>query len=167
MLTFDETQQLLKAPKRVKGTGYIDLSKPKQRLYLVLHDAPKEKITLFLEITESAKRRYKISLHFQENNSNTGLLRVDFGGRHRNPSEITSNVPVLLQSFVDQWLDTPHIHFNVEGFPTLVWALPLTAYPEFVTKEINSSNDFKQAILNFASEINLVNTLTFEENIFA
>ncbi|MCF8307244.1 MAG: hypothetical protein K9I71_12230 [Ignavibacteriales bacterium] len=52
-----------------------------------------------LDIKESEKKILKISLHHLDNITQNGLLRVDFNGRHFNPTEITPTVPEIFRPF--------------------------------------------------------------------
>ena len=91
-----------------------------------------------------------------ESNSHTGLLRIDFKGRHSNPVTANQNVPLELAKYAGKQfkIDEPHMHIYVEGYKTLAWAIPLSD-TNFNTKEFKEQGDLSKIIYNFAKEINL------------
>jgi len=118
-------------------------------------------------IKQSAKNNLKISLHYQEDSSKIGLLRIDYGGRHKNPEILTNNVPTDMLPYVGVRFDYKdnHIHKHVEGYGTLEWAIPLVA-DSFPIKTVGTNTALKQAITSFARIINIQTQFVFEERLF-
>ncbi|GHT48731.1 hypothetical protein AGMMS49982_00600 [Bacteroidia bacterium] len=56
-----------------------------------------------------------------------------------------------------------HIHYHIEGYKSLAWAIPLTD-DEFEVKELNEGNDFNNSLANavrlFAKTINIETEIT-------
>ena len=117
MFTNEEAQSLIETEKVLKDPAQIfDLAESKNRIYLLAPNEPEYEF--FLEVTLNKKIQLKISLHHQESNSNVGLARLDFKGRHQNPAEANSNLPNRFKPYVGKFFekDEPHIHFYVEGY---------------------------------------------------
>ena len=120
------------------------------------------------EITQSSKNDIRISLHFQEDESKIGLFRVDYNSGHRNPETASDKLPQRFLPFVGKWFsnDESHVHYHVEGYKPLAWAVPIED-SEMTTKEIadtNTNEKLSSAIQEFAKIINLetvstINTL--------
>jgi len=115
-----------------------------------------------VNIKESEKKSLKISLHHQDNSTQNGLLRVDFNGRHFNPVDITETVPETFRPFAGQWLDdyAGHIHYVVNGYKPLAWAIPLEV-DDFKVKELNGREDYTRTLNAFFQKINLKTVITF------
>ena len=159
-ISFEFAERLIRLPKMVvekeeplNSVGF-KLAGGKARYNLYSQDEPD--ISFLLEIKSSKKKRLKISLHFQENDSHIGLLRVDYKGLHKNPEHAAEYLPDKFKSYVGEWFDydVPHIHYNVEGYKTLAWAIPL-ADDDFSPKDLANYGDAIKAILSFAETINL------------
>jgi hypothetical protein len=99
-------------------------------------------------------------LHFQEDEASIGLLRVDFNGRHRNPETITDKLPEVFKPYAGQWIEESHIHYFVEGYKPLAWALPLTADETFAIKTFNDISTIGEVLNEFGRKINLKTELT-------
>jgi hypothetical protein len=119
-----------------------------------------------LSIGLSAKESFRISLHFQEHNSTLGLVRVDYKSRHQNPFTATDSLPELFTPYLGLMIEDPHIHFHVQGYKTLDWAIPLKDYEGFLTKSISSADEFMEAVKEFLLLINLQNLLTLQPPLF-
>jgi len=117
---------------------------------------------LLVNIKESEKKSLKISLHHQDNSTQNGLLRVDFNGRHFNPVDIIDTVPETFRPFAGQWLDdySGHIHYVVNGYRPLAWAIPLEV-DDFTVKELNGREDYTRTLNAFFQKINLKTVITF------
>lgn len=116
------------------------------------------------EITQSAKNAVRISLHFQEDESKIGLFRVDYNSGHRNPETVSDTLPQRFLPFVGKWFsnEESHVHYHVEGYKPLAWAIPIRD-SEMTTGEIAGSDTnakLSAAIQEFAKIINLETTLT-------
>lgn len=116
------------------------------------------------EITQSSKSAFRISLHFQEDESKIGLFRVDYNSGHRNPETASDKLPQRFLPFVGKWFsnEESHVHYHVEGYKPLAWAVPIED-SEMTTKEIadtNTNEKLSSAIQEFAKIINLETVLT-------
>lgn len=118
-----------------------------------MHAEEEPDYLFLLEISRSAKNNLKITLHFQEDNSKIGLLRVDYSGKHKNPHEIKRS---LLDRFAAKWFDyrEHHIHYYVESYNQLAWAIP-SVDNDFPVKSVTNANDIFPATIAFARKINL------------
>jgi len=169
MINHAEAKQLLSLPKVFeekngrKKQHIINLEEPNNRFILT---SPEDDEWKFLfEIYRSKKIRFKISLHHQENVTKEGLLRVDYTANHVNPEIVNEYVPDFLHQYVGaRFVFEPHIHFSVETYKSLAWAMPLKDYQGFDVKEIKSTHDFSIALRSFAKAINLVDEFTFKEH---
>lgn len=117
---------------------------------------------LLIDIKESEKKALKISLHHQDNCTQNGLLRIDYNGRHFNPVEVVPTLPEIFRPFAGQWLDdySSHIHYVVNGYKPLAWAIPLE-FDQFPVKEINAREDYSHRLNAFFKKINLKTTISF------
>jgi len=163
MLTNDEAKYLLGLEKLLFDSDQIiDLKNKKNRLKLY---SPEDTYYNFwLEITSNSKIILKTSIHHLESNTFIGLLRVDFRGRHQNPTEITDALPEELKEFAGKLfgIDEPHMHIYVEGYKPLVWALPLKN-TKLKESKIDELADLIDIIVNFAEEINLKSRLDIQQ----
>ncbi len=116
---------------------------------------------LLVDIYESAKKSLKISFHHQDSSTQNGLLRVDYNGRHYNPVEITETVPEIFKPFAGKWLDdfSGHVHYVVNGYKPLAWAIPLE-FDEFPVKKLNGREDYIRTLNAFFQKINLKTAIT-------
>jgi len=165
MFTNEEAQNLIKSAKYLKDpTQQVDLALAKNRINLVAPSEPD--YHFFLEITSNQKIQFKISLHHQESYSNIGLVRLDFKGRHQNPAQGNSNLPKRFKPYIGKFFekDEPHIHFYVEGYKPLAWAIPLPDI-DFKTQEVKNTLDFNDIIMNFSDIINVVSSLTIQQTL--
>ncbi len=108
------------------------------------------------DIRRSSKRALKITLHFQEDDSKTGLLRIDYHEQHRNPLEIKNSSPDRFKPYAGKWFDyrEHHLHYYVEGYTPLAWAIPLVN-DDFPLKTIRAVSDIFSVIQAFSRRINL------------
>lgn len=123
-----------------------------------------DEFSFLWEVTQSSKNTLKISLHFQEDESKIGLLRVDYYGTHQNPFSAKADLPEKFKPYVGKFFsyNECHVHYHVEGYKPLAWALPI-ADSEMDTKEISEDNINKQmisAILDFSKIINVETKIT-------
>lgn len=117
---------------------------------------------LMIDVKESEKKSLKISLHHQDNSTQNGLLRVDFYSRHLNPANLIPTVPEKFKPFAGLWLDNynGHIHYVVDGYKPLAWAIPLDA-DDFPVKELIKREDYINALKAFFDKINLKTIITY------
>lgn len=128
-----------------------------------LIDASEGNFEFFWRIYQSSKNTIKLSLHVQDDESNIGLMRIDYNGAHQNPSIAKDNLPKLFLPYVGKWFsDESHVHYYVEGYKPLAWAIPI-AETSFETKEIEADKNetIKSAILEFAKIINVQTSINF------
>ena len=170
MFSDEEAYNLIKTPKNIIGNNNeVNLVEKYNRFYLSASEYPEYKF--LVEFTVNKKiiiqdSSFKVSLHHQEDNSCTWLMRIDYKGRHTNPEEIIDSLAERFRAYVGKSfsIEEPHIHYYVAGYPPLAWALPLTVV-KFPIKEINSNSDTIKAIELFANEINLQEKLIIQSTI--
>lgn len=152
---------LLALPKQFKeNVKSINLSDPIIRLVLCSPDD--DSYEFLFQCKRSLKADFKISLHHQENNNIIHLLRVDYNGGHKNPETLNEHVPEILKPYCGVQINESHIHFNVEGYKELAWAIPLNAYDNFKIKDITNAEQYSLAIHEFMKMINLTSNFTIE-----
>lgn len=117
---------------------------------------------LLINIKESEKKSLKLSLHHQDNSTQNGILRIDYDGRHLNPVEVIPGLPEIFIPFAGQWLDEypSHIHYVVNGYKPLAWAIPLE-FDNFPVKELKGSQDYSVTLNAFFQKINIKTNITF------
>lgn len=105
----------------------------------------------------------KLSLHHQDISTQNGILRIDYDGRHLNPVKIIPTLPEIFRPFAGQWLDDypSHIHYVVNGYKPLAWAIPLE-FDAFPVKELNGREDYSRTLNAFFKKINLKTVITFK-----
>jgi len=144
MLSRQDVIDLLAEPK-VTETRIVDLANVKT--ILNLYSENDDKLKFKLQITQSNKIQFKLTNHHHFNT--IGLLRLDYKGRHKNPENISENVPEFLHKYVGKRFDInePHMHIYVEGYD-IKWAVPLDEY-DFPVKMISSFSDIVDAVKDF------------------
>lgn len=160
MITQEQADYLLDLSKHiVEQDKYLD--KKNYAPHLPIDDriymASKEddEFSFFLEIFQSVKKQLKISLHFQEDDASIGLLRVDFNSRHKNPELANDNIPEIFKSYAGKWIENSHIHYFIEGYKPLTWAIPLSDDKTFPIKDFTDSSQIGNIIQEFGKKINL------------
>lgn len=159
-MTKEQINHLLSLPKRVENSGILEDSisfnqqVPFQHRFK-LKSYIDDSYTFMYNIDQSAKNYLKLTLHFMDNDTKFGLLRIDFNGAHQNPEEIISNLPEELHPYAGKYFtyNEPHIHYNVEGYKQMVWAKPLDS--NFPVKNITNPEDVLKAFYAFNSIITL------------
>ena len=168
-ITNEQADYLLKLPKKIlQGEKFlseitINQTFPFMERYDLLSEKDNEYSFLW-EIKQSAKNTLKVSLHVQENDGKTGLLRIDYNGGHVNPEKINDFVPEKFHKYAGKVFTNaePHIHYHVQGYKTLAWALPLTD-DDFEIKTIENkdfNNSLKNIIILFAKTIKIETVIT-------
>jgi hypothetical protein len=160
MITQAQAQYLLELPKLLTDNGnYL-----KQKTYslnlpvndrLFMASEQDTDFTFFLDIFQSSKKHIKLTLHFQEDETSMGLLRIDFNGRHQNPKGINEYVPKTFIPYAGQWIEDSHIHYYIEGYKPLAWAIPLTDDDSFPIKHFSDESEIGNIIIEFGRKINL------------
>jgi hypothetical protein len=143
----------------LKDTYLLDIQYP-MKFRLDLASTEDLDQNLMVDIWESEKKAFKISLHHQDDNTQYGLLRVDYGHRHLNPQEILSSLPEKFHPYAGQWLECPHIHYVVDEYKPLVWAIPLED-DNFPVKSIEGREDYAQTLQAFFNKINVKTNVRF------
>ena len=160
-------QRLVETPKFICIDGHFQEQHKiccdfpiEERLILETNeDVPYE---FLMQISQSAKNSVKISFHLQSNNFKIGLLRVDYSGTHRNPQEATNNVPTDFLPYQGKVIVGSHIHYYVQGYNQLEWALPIDR-TNYSCQEIDDCQEsIVRAIECFAETIHLNTKLHFE-----
>ena len=165
MLTNQEAKYLLGLDKNLLIPDQIvDLRRKSNTLELISYQD--SDYSFRLDITSNQKIILKTSIHHMESKSFIGLMRIDFKGGHHNPPEINNSLPDFLKPYADKWFkpDEPHIHFYVEGYRPLAWAMPL-ADTDFPVKDIIHQADLNDLITNFADKINLKSKINIQQSI--
>ncbi|MDR3704335.1 MAG: hypothetical protein P4L28_00315 [Paludibacteraceae bacterium] len=157
-MTNEQAEYLLKLPKKIVGkNGLLDKITIDQKFpfseRFELVSPNDDEFTFLMVINQSTKNSIRISFHHQENESKIGLLRVDYNSGHKNPENITDSLPEKFHPFVgkDFAKDEHHIHYHVEKYKSLAWAIPISQ-DSFGLKKFNDDNEFNNT---FASVIQL------------
>lgn len=169
-ITNEQAEYLLKLPKKVVQNNKlidkltIDQKFPFNTRFELMSEKDDE-FTFLWEVQQSKKNSIRVSFHYQENDSKIGLLRVDYNSGHKNPEVVSEYVPEKFIPFVGKIFsnDEHHIHYHVQGYKSLAWAVPLST-DGFAIKELNQGNDFNST---FASIIQLfAKTVNIETEIY-
>ncbi len=172
-ITNEQAEYLLKLPKKVVENEKllekltIDQQFPFYARFELVSEIDDE-FTFLWEIQQSKKNSIRVSFHHQENDSKTGLLRVDYNSGHKNPEEISEFVPEIFHPFAGKCFDNTehHIHYHVQGYKSLAWAIPLTN-DCFNIKELNDGRDFNSTFANiiklFAKTVNIETEISVNE----
>lgn len=149
-LTNEQADYLLQLPKKIVQKEELMDSIEIQQTFLFskrfeLVSEEDDEFTFLLEIHQSKKNRIRVSFHHQENDSKTGLVRIDYNGGHKNPETITDFVPERLRPYAGKEFanNEHHIHYHVQGYSNLAWAIPLSK-DAFPIKEINANSSFNR-----------------------
>lgn len=121
---------------------------------------------IFLLQVKQAFNRIKVNLHLQENNQYVGLLRVDYNDIHQNPMHATDNVPPIAKKYTGKLIQESHIHFCVNGYGSLKWAIPLSV-SDFPIKNVSNHAEIMDALDAFCKEINLTTKINCEGRLFS
>jgi hypothetical protein len=159
-MTQDQINHLLALPKRVEKDGILeesitfDQQVPFQHKYK-LKSPIDDSYTFLYTVDQSAKNHLKLTLHFMDNDTKIGLLRIDFNGQHQNPEDISADLPEYLHPFAGKFFsyDEPHIHCYIEGYKPLAWAKPLEN--DYPVQNISSPADVLSAFYAFNTMIAL------------
>lgn len=158
MITNEQADYLLALPKiiiekeRLLKNLTIEQNYPLHCRFALVSKVDDE-FSFLWEIKQSKKNSIRISLHCQEDDSKTGLIRVDYNGGHTNPEVINEFVPEKFHPYAGKNFsaDEHHIHYHVQGYNSLAWAIPLVS-DEFPVKKLDNGSDFNR---NFAEAIKL------------
>lgn len=160
MLTQNEAKYLIELPKFVFENDSLIVKKIlnynipiNDRIYLIAEN--NIEYIFLLDITQSSKNYLKLTLHFQYDDLNIGLIRIDFNGRHKNPEIIKDNLPEIFKEYSGKWVEESHIHYYIEGYKPLAWAVPLTVDETFTIKTFFDDSNFIEIMQSFKNLINL------------
>ena len=161
MITNQQANLLLKLPKYiVENATKLNIKQFDQPAiwdirFMLFGENNGDTFEFLWEIWQSPKNKIKMSLHHQEEETKTGLFRVDFNSGHNNPVELTANVPVKFHPFVGKHFSIKehHVHYHVEGYKSLAWALPIVN-DDFPYKNMTEQN-IVEIVEEFARTINL------------
>jgi hypothetical protein len=168
-ITKEQAEYLLKLPKKIvqkeELLSHLTIQQTfpfNERFELVSKND--DEFTFLWKIQQSAKNTFRISLHFQENDSKIGLLRIDFHGGHKNPEVINEFLPEKFHPYSGKEFSNSehHIHYHVQGYKSLAWAIPLID-DDFDIKSIDGKDfnkTFADIILLFAKTINIETIIT-------
>lgn len=162
-MTYEEALALIKMPKWLYENGALLNSKSIQQVYPMtfrLEMSSKDMKKKFLLDVKQSKK-FGIRLNFQMmDDTNLGISRLDYNSNHQNPETLTKEVPVIFHTHVGEFfINRSHLHFQIEGYPNLVWALPLEE-TEIDVKEVTVDNMPSDFILAFESFIKYLNVQT-------
>ena len=165
ILTNEQAHYLLKLPKKMVHEKEVlddfimnQVFPFRKRFELVSPDD--DEFVFLWEINQSAKDIVRISLHVQDNDSKIGLFRVDFNSGHKNPETKTDSLPERFYPYVGKEFtkDEHHVHYHVEGYKSLAWAIPIIN-DEFEIKSIEDDKNINYNLINvitlFAKTINI------------
>ena len=168
MFTNEQAEYLIKLPKKIlENDLLIDQIQIEQKYpfskKFILGSPSDFEFTFLLDVNQSEKKVLKVSLHYQEDQSKIGLLRVDFNGTHKNPETIHEDLPEKFHKYAGKWFDynDHHIHFYVQNYKPLAWALPLID-DEFPIKDIKNNQDVGDSFLSFCERINLITKIKLD-----
>jgi hypothetical protein len=161
-ITNEQAEALLTLPKKIIRENVklsqiiINQNYPFNECFKLQSESEDEFYFLW-SITQSSKKALRLSLHFQEDDSKIGLIRIDYNGGHKNPEVINEYVPAKFHSYVGMQLTQSHIHYYVQSYKSLVWAIPLMD-DDFKIKSIDAIN-FNTTLVDiidlFAKKINV------------
>lgn len=165
MLTQIQAQYLLDLPKEIDG-GIKSFDLAQEKITFKLTSPDDDDWTFLVKINSSRKISFRISFHHQEDKTKEGLLRIDYNSGHRNPEVANQFVPDFLVPYTGIWIQNePHIHFFVESYKDLAWAIPLKDYSQFSVTEINNMSDFSNAFYAFADKIKITTKFAVQQGI--
>lgn len=173
IITNEQTEYLLKLPKKVVQNDMlldkltIDQKFPFNARFELVSEKDDE-FTFLWEINQSKKNSIRVSFHYQDNDSKTGLLRVDYNSGHKNPEVASEYLPEKFIPFVGKTFSNKehHIHYHVQGYKSLAWAIPLSIN-EFEIIELNDNADFNTTLASvvklFAKKVNIETKISINE----
>jgi hypothetical protein len=162
MLEYDKVKYLISLPKKVKMNNivqeiiHMDQNVPFHVSYMLVSEQEVGYIFLY-DIKQGKKNHFKLSLYLMDNDTRLGLVRIDYSGQHNsNPVEINEYVPVEFELYAGKFFKygEPHIHYYIEGYKPMAWAIPLSCI-DFRIQQIKSHADVISAFNAFNELISL------------
>lgn len=163
-MDYKQAQYLIGVKKKIlidgKAQDEITIcQKSPMRLRYELVSTENDEYAFLLQIAQSTKNMIRISLHCQDEDSKIGLIRVDYNAGHVNPEIVTENLPEIFLPYVGKRFEDEehHVHYHVDGYKSLAWAVPIDV-TDIAAREIHNDsfvNDICSAIQEFARLINL------------
>jgi len=172
-ITNEQAEYFLSLPKKVVQNDIvmdkliIEQKFPVNVRYELITEKDDD-FTFLWEINQSSKNSVRINLHHQENDSKIGLIRVDYNSGHVNPVNITDQVPTKFHPYAGKCFTNyeHHIHYHVEGYKSLAWAVPLSV-DKFGIKELNNDANFNTTFVKiiklFAKTVNIETEISVNE----
>ena len=163
-MTYEESLRLLRIRKLVKGRDgafikSIEIDSGRRldmRIGLVSDDGAYD---FQWCITQSSKDMLKMSLHMMDVDSKEGIFRVDYNSGHLNPKERRPELPDAFVPYIGKQfaINEHHVHYYVEGYRSLAWALPLavTNIEQRELREDHYADDIASAVESFAKAVNI------------
>jgi len=170
MISNEQAEYLLRLPKKiVENDNLLDEITIQQKFpfskrYELISEEDDE-FTFLWEFQQSQKNTVRVSFHAQENDSKVGLLRVDYNSGHQNPVQVSELVPEKFRPYANKHFTNKehHMHYHVEGYRSLAWAIPLTD-DNFPIKELKPdtefNNTFADVIKSFAKVLHVETSIT-------
>ncbi len=174
--TYEQAKNLIATPKVILESDGKTVCKLKcvecgsgMRENIILQSEDEEFMFVWT-INRSSKELIKLSLHVLEKDTHIGIFRVDYVSNesiHHNPEVATVDLPDELKPFIGLDIVGSHAHFNVAGYKTLQWAVPLNNMDFEIKSIVNKDNviDAASAILCFARYINIKTPITAQQSI--
>ena len=164
MIILEEIENLFTEEKELIDEIKISISVFRKDTYKL---QGKDKNTYFLDIfvgKKIANITFKTS-HNHRLSKAIPLIRVDFGGRHKNPDYINDYIPSYLAHYkgVEFSREEPHIHIATGIYPNidLKWAIPLEEFKfmekRFTVKSIKTDKDLYLLTYELADIITIIN----------
>ena len=164
-MNYKEALELVKLPKWVvneDGDIVEEMTMEQDfpmRKRLILTNTEGIKRDFVLDVKQSEK--FGIRLNFQMmDDMNWGLARLDYNSNHMNPDILSEDVPEIFHSHVSEFfVGKAHLHYHVDGYPQLAWALPLDE-TEITTKDVTPDDMMQGFVDAFESFVSYLNVQT-------
>lgn len=165
IITNEQARYLMGLKKKILIDGktvdniILDQMFPLNIRYEIISEENSDYVFLW-QIKQSSKLALQVSLHYQENESKIGLLRVDYNRGHKNPDTNNGSLSPMFIPYIGKWFDDSesHVHFHEDGYKPLAWAVPIED-TEIEVKSLgdafDANTDLAGVLRGFAKIINL------------